>query len=166
MALTHTNWINELESAVALHIETYLQPKVCNGVSKSPVVYIGSDTELPRPLDAPTVVISRIGGYSDNTGGMNVVSQTEQGKYEYSQYVLTVLTDRGTGGKQVRSAIGAELNKRVFDQYAHILKASIDALSIDVEDQGEGTLPKDSTMYTYTLLIEVMVLVKYTSVVL
>lgn len=161
MALTYDDWLTELEDAIKTHIATYLM---------NDTVDILIEQEFERPLPNPTITIHYIGGDSRPTGGMNHVGDGEQGQWEMPEFFITVNTDTTMQSpRALRNRIASELQKKVFEQYVHIFKGKTEASvvtmrSIGVTSMGGPT--KDNTIFQQQFMLQIEVIIPFTSLVL
>ena len=114
MALAYDTWETDLEDAIAAHIVSTLDDE---GVD----VEVSIERELQPPFSNPIITLANISGERENTGGMNVVSDTEQGHWYTADFFLTVNTDNSTGRKANRNKVYSLLNTITFNR-RHIHK--------------------------------------------
>lgn len=159
MGLSYTDWMTEIEDAIVSHIDTYVPTDVDVIV----------EVEIERPLTKPVITIANFDGDSRPSGGMNHVGLNEQGEWEMPSYLITVNTDDNSGGRNTRNAVAAELEKRAFRQYVHLLKAATGATWVWMRPAGMATgggPTGDDLMYQSQFILDIQVLVSYPSVVL
>jgi len=151
--------MTELEDAIKLHIETYV----------TTTVDVLIEAEIPRPLPNPIITLAHFDGSRRGTGGMNHIGASEQGEWEEPSYYITVNTDDGSGGKITRNAVAAQLEKIAFGQRLYLLKAATEATVMDLRPVGASTgggPTGDRKMYQAAFILDVQVIVPYTSLVL
>ena len=162
MSLTYDEWITEIEDAIESHIDTYVATDVEILIEK----------QLPRPFTKPVVTIAQIDGDSRNTGGMNTVGGGEQGRWELPSYYITVTTDDGDypNNKRLgRNTVAAQLQKVAFEQQLHLFKTAIGATVVNMRQLGVitgGGAVADRTLYQRVFMLDIEVIIPFTSLVL
>ena len=159
MSLSYDTWLTDLEDAISAHIVSTLDDEGVN-------VEVSIERELQLPFSKPIITLANIGGERENTGGMNVVSDTEQGHWYIADFFLTVNTDNKTGRKANRNKIWSLLNTITFGQQLHLLLGTIDGLSVSLDDRGNAVGPPSSPNVWYQKqgMLSVRCLVAFTSV--
>lgn len=158
MALSYDTWLTDLEDAIAAHIISTLDDE-----GEDVEVYI--ECELDPPFADPIITLANISEDRENTGGMNVVSDTEQGHWYTSDFFLTINTDNRSGRKAKRNKIWSLLNTITFGQQLHVLYNTIDGISLRLEGRGNAVGPDGTNVwYQKQAMLSVRCLVAYTSV--
>ena len=164
MSLTFDDWITELENAIKTHIDTYVPTDV----------QIIINGELPRAFTKPVITINQFDGDRRNTGGMNTVGGGEQGYWEMPSYHVTVNTDESDAyvpNRQYgRNKVAAELITIAFGQQKHQLPiatgGALKAKLKPIGAVGGGGPLGDRRIYQHVSILEIEVIVPFTSVVL
>jgi hypothetical protein len=163
MDLVYDNWITELEDRIASHIDAYI----------STDVQILGEGELPRAFTKPVITLAQFDGSRRNTCGMNTVGGGEQGYWQMPSYYITVNTDDGDydeNGKLGRNKVAAEIEIRAFGSQKHNLAtATGGALKIDLQPIGPvlgGGPTADRRIYQYVFILELELIIPFTSLVL
>ena len=158
MALSYDTWETDLENAIAAHIVSTLAKQ-----HETVKVYI--ETELEPPFANPIITLAHIAGERENTGGMNVVSDTEQGHWYTTEFFLTINTDNRSGRRARRNKIWSLLNTITFGKQLHLLKAAVDGISVTLDDRGNAVGPDGTDVwYQKQAMLTVRCLVAFTSV--
>lgn len=162
MALDYDTWLTDLENAISAHIVNTLSGEGVN-------VEVSIERELKLPFSKPIITLADISGDRENTGGMNVVSDTEQGHWYVVDFFLTINTDDGTGKKAKRNMIWSLLNTITFGKYNHLLLNAIGGISATLDDRGNvvglpTSVPTASVWYQKHAMLSVRFLVAFTSV--
>lgn len=162
MSLTADTWLTDLETDLYNHIVTYMNYK-----SKSVNVRIG-ETELPRPLKKPFIVILTGDDIQSHIGGMDIYSDTQQGEKHEISFFLQIITDDDSGGKKERGVLSSLLTTFVFGAHKPTFLTEISGIELTISFDGNGfdSTVKDNTQYLAQFRIVVTVIVPYTSVVL
>ena len=162
MSLTYDDWETELEDAIVTHIDIYVATDVD----------IVIERQVERPFTKPVITIAQIDGDSENTGGMNTVGDGEQGRWEKPSYYITVMTDNGDyddNGRIGRNKVAAQLQKVAFDKYLHIFKTATEATWVNMRQLGVitgGGPTADNQTYQRVFMLDIKVIIPYTSVVI
>lgn len=158
MSLSYDTWLTDLEDAIAAHIISTLDDE-----GEDVKVYI--ERELDLPFSDPVITLANISGERENTGGMNVVSDTEQGHWYTEDFFLTINTDNSSGRKAMRNKIWSLLNTITFGQQVHLLLNTIGGLSITLDDRGNADGPSGPTVwYQKQAMLSARFQVAFTSV--
>ena len=160
MAISAIDWETEVENALVSHIQDSL-------MAQYEEVDIFIERELTRPFAKPVVTVGMIGYDEEPTGGMNVVSDTEQGYYNSVDFFITVNTDKNTGAKLKRNQIGSILNKIAFNQRRHLLLSAVGGIDMVFRSRGHvsGGI-SDTTWFQSHYMLTLKLIVPFTSTVL
>lgn len=166
MALDYDNWMQELEDIIVSHIDTYVPTDVEFRI----------EGELDRPFTKPVITVAQFDGDRRNTGGMNTVGTKQQGYWQKPSYYITVNTDDteyspdSPNKKRGRNKVAAELEGIALGQQLHNLKMAVDgALTTILRPVGPilGAGPMaDRKIYQYAFILDLELIVPFTSVVL
>ena len=159
MALSSATWLSDLTDYIGDHIVDTLDV-----LSEDVAVYIRR--ELVRPFSKPIITLADFSDTMENSGGMNVVSDTEQGRIHYVDFYVTVNTDDRTGRGKKCDSLYSLLTTETFGKRLHDLVGEIDGLSVTVEGSGAevGGPTGDHTWWQRSLILRTRVIVSFTSV--
>lgn len=159
MLINSKTWLTDLETALAQHIEEYLVVD-----SNTFDVRIG-DTELPRPLEKPCVVISTSDDVVSHIGGMDIIDDNEQGYRHDQRFYILIITDRDSGGQRMRADACSVLTHTVFGTYKPTFLVNIGGIELSLVFDGYYTegATGDNTQYIAQFVLVVSLIVPFIS---